>query len=393
MAVARIWRRPRKAELKVERRVLTGEHFMDGDTACAEGALAAGLTFFGGYPITPSSEIAEHMARRLPAVGGVMIQMEDELASMAAILGAAWGGARSMTATSGPGFSLMMENIGLGVMTETPCVVVNIQRGGPSTGLPTLVAQSDMMQARWGSHGDYEMIALSPASPQECFDLMIHAFRLSEEYRTPVMLMADEVVGHMSERVIIPPAERLPKVERRRSAEQGKNGNGVLIPPMYHAGEGHYLHITGLTHDMRGYPATDPQTQEQLVTRLMRKIRDNVERIVMYRQDNLDDAEVALISYGVSARCAEAAMRVARSRRQKVGTLQLQVVWPMPEAFIRDLAKRVKAIIVPEINMGQIVREIERLAGRYTEVISCPHAGGEIIHPERILTAIERVSP
>jgi 2-oxoglutarate ferredoxin oxidoreductase subunit alpha len=287
----------------------------------------------------------------------------------------------------------MMENIGLGVMTETPCVVVNIQRGGPSTGLPTLVAQSDMMQARWGSHGDYEMIALSPASPQECFDLTLHAFRLSEEYRTPVMVMADEVVGHMSELVVIPEEKDLPRIERRRTPLEDTNGREPLIPPMYHAGEGHLLHVTGLTHDSRGYPATDARTQEVLVNRLVRKIRENVDKISMYRKENCDDADVVLLSYGVSARCAEAAMRVARSHGSKVGMLQLHVVWPMPESLIRNLARQCKTIIVPEINMGQIVREIERLAGAHCEVISCPHAGGEIIHPERILQMIRRVTP
>ena len=244
-----------------DRRVLTGKHFMNGDEACAEGALAAGCTFFGGYPITPSTEIAEHLARRLPEIGGVFIQMEDELGSMAAILGASAAGARSMTATSGPGLSLMMENLGLAVMLELPCVVVDVQRGSPSTGLPTMPGQSDVMQARWGSHGDYEIAAYSPWSAQEMFDLTILAFNMADRYRTPVLILSDEVVGHMIERVVIPPKEQIDLWGRKRPKES-TNGrfdpflveDADLVPPMVHAGEGFKVHYTGLTHDERGYP-------------------------------------------------------------------------------------------------------------------------------------------
>jgi 2-oxoglutarate ferredoxin oxidoreductase subunit alpha len=254
--------------------VLTGAHFISGDAACAEGGLAAGCTFFAGYPITPATEVAEHMSRRLPQVGGIYIQMEDELASMAAIIGASCAGARTMTSTSGPGFSLMMENLGLAAMLETPCVVVNVQRGGPSTGLPTLVAQQDVMQARWGSHGDYEIIALSPESPQEAFELTIHAFNLSEIYRVPVVILSDEVVGHMTERVIIPTPDeieivprRLPTVKPDKYVPYYPDSDGV--PPMAIAGQGYHVHMTGLTHDEYGYPMVTPEAQERLVRRLV----------------------------------------------------------------------------------------------------------------------------
>src|SRR5512135_3898951 len=257
--------------------VLSGTHFIDGDHAACEGALAAGARFAAGYPITPSTEVVERFSQRIPKVGGTFIQMEDELAASIAIQGAVWGGAKAFTVTSGPGFSLMMEHIGYAAMTETPCVFVDVQRGGPSTGLPTLPAQADMMQARWGSHGDYEMIALCPNSPQECFNLTIEAFNLAEKYRTPVMLMMDEVVGHMTEKVVIPPADKI-HIEARRHTTKGPgeylpykpNGDGV--PDMAHAGEGYKFHITGLTHDERGYPNMTPPMQQKLVTRLRDKI-------------------------------------------------------------------------------------------------------------------------
>ena len=260
--------------------VLTGTHFLDGDQACCEGALAAGCRFAAGYPITPSTEIVERFAHRAPLVGGIFLQMEDELASSIAIAGAVWAGAKAFTVTSGPGFSLMMEHIGFAVMTETPCVIVDVQRGGPSTGLPTLPAQSDMMQVRWGSHGDYEIIALSPNSPQECFDLTIDAFNLAEQYRVPVFVMMDECVGHMTEKVVIPPPGEIEIVPRRYThlppaqyLPYRADADGV--PEMVRAGDGYHIHITGLTHDERGYPATTHQAQDQLVQRLINKIRQH----------------------------------------------------------------------------------------------------------------------
>ena len=377
-----------------QRSVLTGEHFVNGDWACAEGGLAAGCKFFAGYPITPATEIAERMSKRLPEVGGVFIQMEDEIASMNAILGASWGGAKSMTSTSGPGFSLMMENFGLGIMTETPCVLVNVQRGGPSTGLPTLVGQADMMQARWGSHGDYEVIALAPQSPQECFDLTIEAFNLSESFRIPVLVMGDEVVGHMTEKVVVPKPEDIRLVSRRKPSVPRDEFKAFqpredLVPEMCTAGEGYYVHVTGLTHNEKGYPVVTAEAQERLVHRLVDKIRLNADRIIRVQEENLSDADVIVISYGISARTAKSAVAMARAKGYRVGFLRLITVWPFPEKMIRELARKVSAFVVPEINFGQIAREVERCAGGRARTIAVTHAGGAIHHPEKVLSVIE----
>ena len=374
--------------------VLTGTFFMNGDYACCEGALAVGCRFFAGYPITPATEVAERMARRLPEVGGIYIQMEDELASMAAILGASWGGMKAMTSTSGPGFSLMMENIGLGVCTETPCVVCNVQRAGPSTGLPTLVAQGDMMQARWGSHGHYEIIAIAPSSPQEMFDFTIWAFNLSEQYRIPVLIMADEVVGHMNERVVIPPEDKIEIVERRKPKANPEEylpyqADSDWIAPMANCGEGYHPHVTGLTHDERGYPVMDAATQAKMINRLVGKIRDNSEKIIRYDEMSMDDAEVAVVAYGISVRSAKRAVREARSKGIKAGLIKLDTVWPFPEKLIRQVAPKVRGMIMPEINLGQMVLELERCAGGCCQVKLVPHAGGAIISPKAILGAIE----
>jgi 2-oxoglutarate ferredoxin oxidoreductase subunit alpha len=382
--------------------VLEGKLFLDGDTAIAEGAICAGCRFFGGYPITPATEVAERMAARLPQVGGVFIQMEDELASMNSVVGAAWGGARAMTATSGPGFSLMLENIGLAIMTETPCVVVNVQRGGPSTGLPTLTSQADMMQARWGSHGHYEIIALAPGSPQEAFDLTIHAFNLAEKYRTPVFVMSDEAVGHMTERVVIPPAEEIPIYPWRKP--KGPPGPGFLpyapdedgVPPFPIAGMGYRIHMTGLTHDERGYPATTAAAQAKLIPRLIGKIRNNRDDIIDLVEDDVKDADVVVVAYGISARTALEPVRLAREEGLRVGLLKLVTVWPFAEDRIRQLATRpagrVKSFVVPELNMGQIVLEVERCAGGQARVIPVTHPGGEIHKPDDILDAIREAA-
>ena len=381
-----------------DRSVLTGEHFLNGDEACAEGAIAAGCRFFAGYPITPATEIAERMARRLPEVGGVYIQMEDEIASMAAVLGASWGGARAMTATSGPGFSLMLENLGLGMMMETPCVVVNIMRGGPSTGLPTLVGQADVMQARWGAHGDYASIALSPASPQEMFDMVLEAFRLSEQYRVPVVILSDEMVGHMYERVIIPDRRALPRIQRRKPGT--KVGEGYLpflgeadgVPGMACAGEGYRVHVTGLTHDERGYPVITAEAQERLVRRLCDKIRNHAREIVRVRGSSLEDARIAVVAYGCTARSARQAVSMAREKGIRAGFLQLLTIWPFPEASIRELAGGgVEGFVVPEINYGQVVHEVERCAGG-RPVLFTGRMGGAVHTPEMILEAIEELA-
>ena len=375
-------------------RVLTGEHFMNGDVASAEGALAAGCRFFGGYPITPATEVAERMAERLPEVGGTYIQMEDELASMNAILGASWAGAKSMSSTSGPGFSLMMENFGLGVMLETPCVLVNVQRGGPSTGLPTLVGQADMMQARWGSHGDYEIIALCPASPQDCFDLTVTAFNLSEKYRVPVLLMTDEVTGHMMERVVIPPADEIEVIDRKKFTGSREEylpykADADLVPPMVAAGEGYRIHTTGLTHDERGYPAMSAEAHDVLVRRLCDKILKNADDIIILEEQHLDDADVVVVAYGISARISYRAVELAREKGIKCGLLRLVTVWPFPERRVRELAGKIKAFVVPEINLGQVVYEVERCAGGKADTHLVSNPGGHVHLPHEILEAIE----
>ena len=372
---------------------LNGEFFINGDIACAEGAISAGCRFFAGYPITPATEVAERMSERLPQVGGVFIQMEDEIASMNAVLGASWAGVKAMTSTSGPGFSLMMENLGLGVMLETPCVLVNVQRAGPSTGLPTLVAQGDMMQARWGAHGHYEIIALVPDSPQEIFDLTILAFNLSEQYRVPVLLMTDEAVGHMSERVVIPQINPKDLVDRPRPKVAPKkylpyDSRQGLVPPMAIAGEGYRFHVTGLTHDDKGYPVMTAEAQDKLVRRLVDKIRLNAKDIIRYEEVNVEDAEVIVVSYGISARVARYAVQEARDEGIKAGLLRLITVWPFAEDRIRKLASKVKAFVVPEINYGQIVREVERCAAGKARARLVPHMGGSVHLPETILEAI-----
>ncbi|VBB45206.1 2-oxoglutarate synthase subunit KorA [uncultured Desulfatiglans sp.] len=377
--------------------VLTGEHFMTGDVACAEGALAAGCLFFGGYPITPATEIAEHMSERLPEVGGTFIQMEDEIAAMASVLGASCAGVKSMTATSGPGFSLMMENIGLAVCTETPCVVVNVQRAGPSTGLPTLGAQADMMQARWGSHGHYEIIALAPSSPQEIFYQTITAFNLAERYRVPVLVMTDEFVGHLSERVVIPEPQDIrlagrpvPKGRKDRFKPFRAGPDGIA--PMASAGEGYRIHVTGLTHDERGYPTMTVDAQTEMMERLVGKIRRHEEEIILTDGYRLDDAEIVVVSYGVSARTAYAAVDEARRSGIKAGLFRLLTVWPFPERRIRQLAERVKAFVTVEINLGQIHLEVERCAAGKAPTLLVGHPGGAIIPPEQVIEAMQTIA-
>jgi 2-oxoglutarate ferredoxin oxidoreductase subunit alpha len=376
--------------------VLTGEHYIDGNHACSEGALAAGCRFFAGYPITPSTEIAERFSRRIPHIGGVFIQMEDELASMIAILGASWGGLKSMTCTSGPGFSLMMENFGLGIMLETPCVLVNIQRGGPSTGLPTLPGQADMMQARWGSHGDYEVIALAPDSPQEFFELTITAFNLSEKYRMPVLVMSDECVGHMTEKVVIPSAEEIEIYPRRYTTKPPEEylpyePDEDLVPLAPPIGKGYKFHVTGLTHDERGYPVISPEAQEKLLRRLVDKVKKNADDIIITKEEDVDNAEVIVISYGISYRVAQPAITKAKKDGIKVGQLRLVTVWPFPEKRIRELASKVKAFVVPELNYGQIYYEVERCACGNAKTALVPHAGGGVHNPEDIYIKIREV--
>ena len=378
--------------------VLTGSHYIDGDFACCEGALAAGCRFIAGYPITPSTEVVERFARRAPLVDGALfIQMEDELAASITLQGAVWAGKKAMTVTSGPGFSLMMEHIGLAAMTETPCVFVDVQRGGPSTGLPTLPSQADMMQARWGSHGDYEIIALSPNSPQETFDLTIDAFNLSEQYRVPVMFMMDECVGHMMERVVIPPADKIEITPRRfTKLPPGEylpfKPGPDMVPDMFKAGDGYRLHVTGLTHDFRGYPAMNPEVQEQLVHRLVDKIRLNAPKIWRYEETDVEDADVVIVTYGITSRVAVEAVDLARKKGIKVGMLRLIVVWPFPEPRIFELASRGKAMVVAEMNYGQVFYEVDRSARGKAPVVLAGHGGGTVHNIEDIVKKIEEAN-
>ncbi len=376
--------------------VLTGAHYLDGNHAACEGALAAGCRFAAGYPITPSTEVVERFAARIPVVGGMFIQMEDEIASSICLQGAVWAGLKAMTVTSGPGLSLMMEHVGLAAMLETPCVFVDVQRGGPSTGMPTLPSQADMMQCRWGSHGDYEIIALSPSSPQECFDFIIDAFNLAEIYRVPVFFMMDECVGHMTEKVIIPEPEKIKVVERRWTDK--KPGEYLpyepdpedLVPAMVKAGDGYRFHITGLTHDERGYPAaTDVEVQDRLVRRLCEKITKNAPKIWKWEEMDTDNCEILVLSYGISARVALRGIEMAKEKGINVGLMRLIVVWPLPEPRIKELAEKVKAIVVPELNIrAQVAREVERVIAGKCPVIPVGHAGGTVHNPEDIYKAI-----
>jgi 2-oxoglutarate ferredoxin oxidoreductase subunit alpha len=364
--------------------------FMSGNHACAEGAIKAGCRFYAGYPITPSSEIAEYMSRCLPQLGGHYVQMEDEIGSIAAILGASNAGAKSMTATSGPGISLMMENIGLGVITETPCVLVNVQRGGPSTGLPTLIGQGDMMQVKWGSHGDYEIIAYAPNSVQEMFNLTVKAFNMSEKYRTPTFVVADQVVAHMTDRLLIPPAEKIEVLQRKRQVKKNLNflpfDFSQDFPPMAVAGEGHHVNIESLTHDEHGYPSTDHEVSERMIEHLVNKIRSHTDEISEVEHYMTEDAEVVVVAYGSTSRSALSAVKKARSAHRKVGLLRLITPWPFPSKEIERLTA--KKIIVPEVNYGQMEHSIREFAP--CPVIGIHHAPGTLIPPEKIYAALEK---
>ena len=341
--------------------------FTMGDIACSEGALSAGCKYFAGYPITPATEIAEWMSIRMPQVGGAYVQYEDEIAAITSVIGASWTGTKSMTATSGPGVSLMLEAVGLAVMTETPLVLVNIMRGGPSTGQPTRGQQGDIMQAKWGSHGDYQIIALTPASVQEMFDQTIQAFNLSEKYRTPVFVLADETVGHMRERLVIPDEKDL-KLEYRKTPTVDPEdylpfkADDDLVPPMAVFGSKYQFYATGLTHDERGYPSDKENIQIELVTRLQNKILHNADKIIDVERVELDDAKIGVIAYGTPSRSAKKAIKDARKEGIKVGLLRLKTVWPFPEEQVAQLASEVDHIIVAEQNLGQVYYMVKAAA-------------------------------
>lgn len=365
---------------------------LQGNEACVEGALAAGLRFFAGYPITPSTEIAELLAERLPKIGGRFIQMEDEIASMAAVVGASLTGVKSMTATSGPGFSLKQENLGFAAATEVPCVVVNVMRGGASTGLPTSPGQGDVMQARWGTHGDHPVIAIYPASVPEAYELTIKAFNLSEKYRTPVILLLDEVVGHMRERIEIPDTPPIPIIERKRPDGPKENylpydNSQGDVPPLANFGDGYRFHITGLTHDQTGFPTSAPAKVAKLQDRLHNKIENNLEDIVMWETEGMEDAEIGVFAYGSTARSAARAVRIAREQGIKVGLMRPITIWPFPDKLINEYASQLKSLVVAEMNMGQLVNEVERAAQGQVPIKRVLQADGELILPDTILQA------
>jgi len=369
---------------------------MQGNEACVEGALAAGMKFFAGYPITPSTEIAELSAQRLPRVGGKFIQMEDEIAGMAATIGGSLAGLKSMTATSGPGFSLKQENIGFAMLTEIPCVVVNVQRGGPSGGLPTAPSQSDVMQAKWGTHGDHPVIALTPSSIRETYDLTIQAFNFAEKYRTPVFLMLDEIIGHMREKIEIPDPSKI-EIFDRVSPDESEKGdykaydNSLEVPKMAAFGEGFHFHVTGLMHDEFGFPKNDANVTEILMNRIMGKIENNLDDILLYDEYFTEEMDLLILSYGGTVRSVLSAAREAQRNGKKVGVFKVKTLWPFPEKRIQELSKNVKKIVVAEMNLGQYFYEVDRVAGKNCEVSLLGKANGEPITPTEVLNKIEEV--
>lgn len=366
---------------------------LQGNEAMVEGALAAGCTFFAGYPITPATEISEVMSVKLPAVGGTFIQMEDEIASMGAIIGASLAGAKSMTATSGPGFSLMQENLGFACVAEVPCVVVNVMRGGPSTGLPTSVSQGDVMQARWGTHGDHPIIVLAVSSTKDCFDITVKAFNLAEKYRTPVIILSDEVVGHTREKINLPHPGEIEVIDRIRPNMPPEwyvpyEDNSRGVPPMGIFGDGYRYHVTGLIHDVRGFPTQRPDEIVPFLNRIHRKISQHFFDILMVEKELADDAEILVVAYGSVARSAKRAVREARRRGVKAGLLQLVTLWPFPRQILEPYLRQVKAVLVPELNMGQVSREVKRINQGVTRVETINRIDGNLITPEEILVRL-----
>lgn len=368
---------------------------MTGNEACAEAAIVAGMRFFAGYPITPSSEIAEVLSGRLPREGGVFIQMEDEIASMAAIIGASLAGVKSMTATSGPGFSLMQENIGYASMSEVPCVVVNVQRGGPSTGLPTLPSQADVMQSRWGTHGDHPVIVVAPSTVRETYDWTIKAFNFAEQFRVPVILLLDEIIAHINEKIVLPPREEIEITERQRTTEPPETYlpyrcSKSDIPPMADFGSGYRFNVTGLSHDESGFPTNNPMTIDALYRRLNRKIEKHRHEIIAYKKTFLDDADICIVAYGSSARSARRALQGARRQGLKVGLFQPYVLWPFPYEVLENIAQQCNSFIVPEMNLGQIAHEVTCATKR--SVIMINRVDGGLITPSEISEGIKNVS-
>ncbi len=370
---------------------MSGAQLIQGNEACVKGALAVGCRFYGGYPITPSSEIAEQMVRLLPGVDGVFVQMEDEISSLASVIGASLAGSKAMTATSGPGFSLMQEHIGFAAMTEVPCVVVNVMRGGPSTGLPTSPSQGDVMQARWGTHGDHPIIVLAPSSVGEVFDLTVRAFNLAERFRTPVIVLYDEIIGHTRESVVLPDSIEI--VDRvRPNGDPSEFWPMVApddgVPPLPAFGDGYRFHVTGLTHDERGFPTNDSEVAEALITRLHRKIEAHEDEIVEVERFMLDDADIAILAYGIVGRSAREAVERARAQGIKVGLIRPITLWPFPYGQVAEVAKKVDTIVVAEMNLGQIIGEVERAAAGQAEIVGYLRVDGEPITPTALLNAV-----
>ncbi|TET60411.1 2-oxoacid:acceptor oxidoreductase subunit alpha [Candidatus Aerophobetes bacterium] len=381
----------------MNRRVLSGVHLFQGDEACAEGAIAAGCNLFAGYPITPATEVSERLSWRLFDVGGIFVQGADELDSLTIVIGAACGGWKAMTATSGNGICLMQECIGYAAITETPCVIVDVQRAGPGTGVATKTMQGDVYQVRYGSNADYSIIALVPDSPQEMFDLTVEAFNLSEIYRVPTFILADEIVGHMREKVVIPDKVRV--VERRKPKAWSKDfvpfkvESDTDVPPMPAFGEGYRMPVSGLTHTETGSPSTSYEVQKALVERLCNKVEKKVEDLTRVETEFMEDAEIVVVSYGSTARSAKRAVIEARKEGIKAGYLRLITLWPFPDSYLKRVADKIpKGIIVPEMNVGKMVREVERSVGTQVEVLSLPKPGVELHRPSEIYNLIRKVN-
>ncbi|GMR04673.1 MAG: 2-oxoacid:acceptor oxidoreductase subunit alpha [Thermodesulfobacteriota bacterium] len=372
------------------------KRLMQGNEACAEGALYAGCNFFAGYPITPSTEIAEILSVRLPKIGGRFIQMEDEIASLAAVLGGALAGSKCLTATSGPGFSLKQEVLGYACLAEIPCVIVNVMRGGPSTGYPTGPSQSDIMQAKWGTHGDHPAVALTPASVQEILTETVRAFNLSEKYRTPVIVLYDEVVGHMREPITIPEPGEFEVIDRAKPDCAPEDylpyDTRFLVPPLAPFGEGYRFHVTGLNHKDDGFPVNDPAVIDENNRRIIRKIDENIDDIACNEEVLLDDAEIGVFALGSTSRSARFAVNAARESGIKAGLLRPLTIWPFPDKAVSEMAKKVKAIIVPEMNLGQMVHEVTRVSSGACTVEGIHRVDGEMINPAQILDVIKKYS-
>ncbi len=367
---------------------------MQGNVAVAEGAIDAGCRFYAGYPITPSSEIAEHLSKRLPRIGGKFIQMEDEISAMGAVIGASLGGVKSLTATSGPGFSLKQENIGYACITEVPVVIINVMRGGPSTGLPTLPSQGDVMQARWGTHGDHPIIALTPSGVRETYDMTVKAFNMSEKYRVPVIILLDEIIGHVHEKVTLPDPSELEIFNRKKPSVPPEEYlpyriDESMIPEMANFGEGYRYHVTGLVHDETGFPTNETVKIEGMLERLNSKLDKYKDEILDVEEVNTEDAEVGIVAYGSSARSAKQALSKAREEGIPAGMIRIKTLWPFPTEMIYEFARKVRHIVVPELNLGQIAHEVEHAVRGQTTICRVNKISGDPIHPDEILNKLK----